>query len=382
MKSNGVNTRCVHAGGYRDKISLAINTPIYASTAHIYPNEADELRYPRYHNLPTMTAVARKIAMLENAEEGLVFGSGMAAITTVLFAFMKKGDHAVFQSGLYGGTQSFVMHEMGQYGFEVDIIDSTNVEDYNKAIKDNTVLVYIESPTNPLMSIMDLAAVAKMARERSILSVIDNTFATPVNQSPIDLGIDVAVHSGTKYLNGHSDVNCGAVVTSKKLMVPIYDCFTHLGAVLDVHACYQLERGLKTLGLRVARQNENGMRIAKYLDGNDRVKQVYYPGLESHAGHEIAARQMRGFGGMLSFELDSDKAGAKRFEQALKLITPAISLGGVETILTFPCETSHAKLSKEERKRQGITDSLIRLSVGIEDISDLQDDLEQAIKAI
>ena len=376
------NTECIHAGNYIDKDSLGINTPIYASTAHVYPNEQDIIRYPRSFNIINQDAVAEKIRVLEGGEAGMVFSSGMAAITTVLLTFLSSGKHAIFQDGLYGGTQHFINSELEKYGIEKEIIHTNNVEDYVNVIKDNTVLIYVESPTNPLMDVIDLKEIAKVAFDRNILTIIDNTFATPINQNPLELGFDIVVHSGTKYLNGHSDVCCGAVVCSKKLMEKISETARNHGGVLDAHACYLLERGLKTLGIRVERQNKNALRIAKFLNNHSTVKNVYYPGLPEHPGHEIAIRQMCGFGAMLSFELDCPQEKVLEFVSKLELIQPAVSLGGIETILCFPTKTSHAELTPEEREKQGICDSLIRLSVGIEDVEDLIADLENAFSAI
>lgn len=379
MKNGKLNTLCVHAGTYLDEKSLGVNTPVFASTAHLFPNDRDLVRYPRYYNVPTQLAVSEKICALEGGEIGMVFSSGMAAITSVLFAFLKQGDHAVFQSGLYGGTQSFVATEIGNYGIEYDIVTTTNPDDYEKAIKPNTRIIYIESPTNPLLDIIDIKAIAAIGKKHNVLTAIDNTFASPANQQPLSHGIDVTIHSGTKYLNGHSDICCGAVVTSRKLMDQIYKRAINHGGSLDIHACSMLERGLKTLGLRVARQNENAMQIATMLESNAKVRKVNYPGLKSHHGHEVAVGQMDGFGGMVSFDLDCDKKSADRFVAALKIIKGAVSLGGLESILCFPCETSHARLSPEVRQAQGIGDSLIRLSVGIEDAGDLMEDLERGL---
>lgn len=374
----GNNTKCVHAGTYLDKKSLGINTPIFASTAHIFPNDQDLVKYPRYGNILTQEAVAEKITLLEGGEAGHVFSSGMAAITTVLFAFLKKGDHGIFQSGLYGGTQKFINSEFKRYNIKKDIIYSNNPEDYVNKIKKNTKLIYIESPTNPLLDIVDLKELSKLAREHGVLTIVDNTFATPINQNPFKLGIDIVIHSGTKYLNGHSDLSCGAVVTSNDLIETIRDIALIHGGCLDTFACYLLERGLKTLGLRVTEHNKNALMVAEFLSRQELVERVYYPGLSTHPGHEIAKKQMSGFGGMVSFELANNSKLTRNFVSNLRLITPAVSLGGLETILCFPAETSHAKISSEERKRQGISDSLIRLSVGIEECSDLIADLEKA----
>ena len=376
------NTKCVHEGTYIDDNSFGINTPIFSSTAHLFPNPISEIRYPRSYNIPTQRAVADKLCALEGGEAGLILSSGMAAITTTLLAFLKQGDHAIFQSGLYGGTQHFINSELDRYGIKKDIVASSDVNDYAKVINDNTVLIYLESPTNPLLDIIDLQSIDELAKEHEIITIIDNTFATPINQNPLQIGIDIVIHSGTKYLNGHSDVCCGAIITSKVALDRIRPVAVNHGGVLDTHACYLLERGLKTLGLRVERQNKNAQKLAEFLNDHPMVKKIYYPGLPSHHGFEIAKKQMRGFGGMLSFELDCSAENARNFINDLEIIIPAVSLGGVETILCFPAETSHAEVPAEIRRAQGITDSLIRLSVGIEDIEDLQADLENALAKV
>jgi len=336
------NTKCVHAGNYYDNNSLGVNTPIFASTAHVFPNNQNEIRYPRAYNTLNQTTVAKKLCALEYGEEGLVFSSGMAAIATVLFTLLKQGDHAIFQSRLYGGTQQLINSELERFGIQKDYINSTNVSDYSNAIKKNTVLIYLESPTNPLLEIIDLKGIANLAKDHEILTIMDNTFATPINQNPLLHGIDIVIHSGTKYLNGHSDVCCGAVVSSRGLMDRIKLCAVNYGGVLDSHACYLLERGLKTLGLRIEQQNRNAFAIAEFLEAHPKVKKVYYPGLPTHPGHELAKNQMKCFGGMVSFELVCDFNAARKFAGNLEIIKPAVSLGGVESIMCFPAETSHA----------------------------------------
>jgi cystathionine beta-lyase len=326
-------------------------------------------------------AVAEKICALEGGEKGLVLSSGMAAESTVLFSLLKQGDHAIFQAGLYGGTQQLIA-EFIDYGIKTTIVNSTQVDDFANAIENNTILIFLETPTNPLLKVTDLSALAQIAKKRNILTIVDNTFATPINQNPLKLGIDVVTHSGTKYLNGHSDVICGAIVSSEKLMDQFLKTEIRHGGCLNIFDCYLLERGLKTLGIRVTTQNRNAQTIAEYLKVHSRVKKVYYPGLTDHPDYEVARKQMLGFGGMLSFELDADKQKALEFSAKLKIITPAVSLGGVETILCFPADTSHIKVPPEERLKQGISDTLIRLSVGIEDVEDLIADLEKGLKGL
>jgi len=371
-------TRCVHAGGYRDEAVGAITTPVFAASAYRYPNPLDQGFYQRYFNTPSQRAVAAKLAALEQGGDALVFGSGMAAITTVLFTFLKPGDHAVFQEDLYGGTYHFVVAELTRLGVEVSLVK--NGGDFAAPLRPHTKLLYVESPSNPLLRCVDLAAVAVLGRARGIPTVIDSTFATPINQNPLQLGMDVVVHSATKYLNGHSDLNAGAVIASRELVARIRPVAINHGGMLDAHACYMLERGLKTLALRVERQNQNAAKLARWLQRHPAVARVNYPGLPEHPDHAVAARQMRGFGGMLSFEL-RDAAQVVPLLGRFNLATAALSLGGVETLVTCPARTSHVKMTAAERAAVGISDALLRVSVGIEDADDLIADFQQALAA-
>jgi cystathionine beta-lyase/cystathionine gamma-synthase len=367
---------CVHAGTHVDERTGGLCSPIFPSTSYAYPNPSGENIYPRYFNVPNQKVVASKVAALEGAQDGLVFSSGMAAISTLLFTYLKPGDQAIFQSDLYGGTFHFVADELKRFG--VEVVFARDMEHFTTALQPNSRLIYVESPSNPLLRCVDLHAVAKLARERGLLSIIDNTFATPINQNPIELGIEVVVHSATKYLNGHSDVNAGVLVSSREVVRRVAEYAVSHGGSLDSHACHQLERGMKTLALRVRAHNENAGRLAAFLVAHPAVSRVNYPGLPSHPDHSVAARQMRGFGGMLSFELhDPSRLGdvLKRF----RLATPALSLGGVETLVCVPSETSHRTMTPEERKTAGISDGLVRVSVGVEDIEDLIADFGQAL---
>jgi cystathionine beta-lyase len=354
-----------------------VATPIFTSTSYAYPNPADQNIYPRYFNVPNQRSVAAKVAALENAEDGLVFGSGMAAISTLLFAHLKPGDHAVFQADLYGGTYHFAKTELAGFGIAVSL--AGNLTDFEKHLRPTTRAIYVESPSNPLLRCIDLAAISKLAREHHLLSIIDNTFATPINQNPIDLGIDAVVHSATKYLNGHTDVNAGVVVSSRGIISKVGEYAINHGGTLDAHACYQLERGLKTLAVRVRQHNENADRVARFLAAHPAVARVNYPGIPTHPDHAIAAHQMRGFGGMLSFEL-RDASRVDDMMTRFQLATPALSLGGVETLVCVPSRTSHRSLSTEERQHAGISDGLVRVSIGIEDIDDLLEDFERALR--
>ena len=370
-------TRCVHAGTMHDELKKGINSPIYTSTSFEFIDQPDTI-YPRYLNTPNEKAVAEKIASLEDAESALVFSSGMAAISTVLFTFLGKGDHAVFQKGLYGGTSHFLEREFERFGIECTVATSQTAEDMESCIRKNTRVVYIETPSNPLLSITDIQAVADMAKKRRLISIIDNTFASPVNQQPAAMGIDLVVHSATKYMGGHSDILAGAVAGREELMKEVYQTGLNFGGSLNANTLYLLERSLKTIHLRVERINDNAMELAHFLETHPAVKQVNYPGLPGHKGHEIASIQMTGFGGMLSFEVSAQDGIA--FQKRLKLIKPSMSLGGLESICSSPAHTSHRHLGPEGRKAEGISEELIRLSVGIEDVADLKADLEQALK--
>jgi cystathionine beta-lyase len=373
----GESTLCIHAGTYEDERTGGVNSPIFTSSAYAYPGASGENVYPRYFNTPNQEAVGRKLAALENGEAALIFASGMAAISTLLFSRLKAGDHAVFQSDLYGGTHRLVSGELARFGIGISF--GRTVEDLSAAIRPETKVIYVETPSNPLLRCLDLAAVADLARSKGVLSIVDNTFATPINQNPIGLGIDAVAHSATKYLNGHSDMNAGAVVSSAKVIAKLMDSAVNHGGVLDSLACYQLERGMKTLALRVRQHNDNALRIARFLRDRPEVARVNYPGLEDHPDHAVAARQMRGFGGMLSFELrDPDRRDGMM--KRLRIVKPALSLGGVETLICVPALTSHLALSPKERKAAGISDGLLRVSVGIEDAEDLIADFRTALE--
>lgn len=374
--SPGLSTRCIHAGTYHDEATRGACSPVFTSSAFAFPRAAGEPVYPRYFNTPNQQVINRKLAALENGESALTFGSGMAAISTLLFAFLKPGDHAVFQSDLYGGTTQFINRELSRIGVRVSWAGDAG--EFAGAIRPETRLLYIESPSNPLLRCTDIAAVAGLGKKHGALTVIDNTFATPVNQTPLDLGIDLVVHSATKYLNGHSDLNAGVVVGSGDHVATLLETATNFGGMLDSHACAQLERGLKTLAVRMRQHNANAAEIAGFLNGHTAVSGVNYPGLPGHTDHQTARRQMRGFGGMVSFEL-ADPARVDAFLASLRVIMPALSLGGVESLACIPSQTSHRSLAPDERRRIGISDGLVRLSVGIETSDDLIADLDQAL---
>jgi cystathionine beta-lyase len=353
-----------------------LNTPLLPSSAIEYLDDS-EVRYPRYFNTLNHDVVADKMNALENAEAGLVTSSGMAAISAILFGLLTSGDHVVFTAGLYGGTHALIVNELQRFGISYSFA-TTDVAALEAASRPETRMVYVESPSNPLMTVVDLPALAEFAKKRRIISVIDNTFASPILQNPLSHGFDLVMHSGTKYLGGHSDLICGTVNGPAALITSVRNHAVAYGGCLNAQDCYLLERSLKTLELRVRRQSDNAALIASRLEAENRVKKVHYPGLKNHPGHAIAARQMQGFGGMLSFEL-ADDIDPLSYIRRLELVNCAISLGGVETTICQPVATSHQKVSEAERQRLGITDGLLRLSVGIEDAGDVSADLLRAL---
>jgi len=369
-------TKCVHSGTIKDKYQGGVNSPIYTSSAFDYLDRPDTV-YPRYFNTPNQEAVVNKLCALEQAEDGILLSSGMAAISSSILAFASTGDHVVMMNEVYGGTHGFAANEFHRLGLDYSFT-ATDINAIRAAAKGTTKLIVIESPTNPLLNIVDIRKVTAFARSKNIITVMDNTFATPVHQNPLELGVDVVVHSGTKYLSGHSDICCGVALTGRRYAERIRSIARSLGGSLNAMTCYLLERSLKTLAIRVERQSGNAGRIAGFLNGHVRVRQVNYPGLESSKSHDIARSQMSGFGAMMSFELD-EVIPADRFIRALQLIQPAVSLGGIDTTICAPAVTSHARLTDAERQKIGITDSLLRLSVGIEHIDDLLEDLDSAL---
>lgn len=376
-KKPGLNTICTHVGEVKDEQFRGAVSPLYMSTSYAY-EDVEIKRYPRYFNTPNQRALAKKMAALENGEAALIFGSGMAAVSTSLLAFLQKGDHVVLQKTLYGGTSNLVTEEFEKFGIEFSFTRDLSIAAFEKEIKENTKVIYIETPSNPLLTITDIEAVAKLSKERGLVSMIDNTFASPVNQNPLDFGIDVAIHSATKYMGGHSDILAGTVISTEEKIDRIFQLGKNFGGSLSDFTVWMLERSIKTMGIRVKAQNENAQKLAEFLEQNEFVKKVYYPGLSSHEDHELAKRQMKGFGGMMSFELkEMDSA---TFMKYLRLIKPSMSLAGVESTILSPAKTSHGLLSPEEREDQGINDNLMRFSVGIEEAEDLMADIEQALE--
>ena len=376
----GTNTICTHVGEVEDTLYKGAISPLYMSTSYAF-EDVDVKRYPRYFNTPNQEALGKKLAALEHAEEAMIFSSGMAAISTALMTFLKAGDHVVFQQTLYGGTYNFAVNQLERFGISYSFTKGWKMEDFEREIMPSTKVIYIETPSNPLLTITDMEAVATLAKGKGILTMIDNTFASPINQNPIDFGIDVILHSATKYMGGHSDICAGVIASSKENMEKVFQTAICFGGSLSDYTVWLLERSIKTMGIRVKGQNDNAQKMADYLVGNDDVQNVYYPGLSHHPDHELAKSQMKGYGGMLSFELNAG-LDVSMFFKALKLIKPSMSLAGIESTVLSPTKTSHALMSKEDRENQGISDTLIRFSLGIEEIEDLIGDIEQAIAKV
>lgn len=376
-KEPGINTICAHAGELADKEFKGAISPLYMSTSYAF-EDVEMKRYPRYFNTPNQVALAQKMAALEHGEAALIFGSGMAAVSNSLLAFLHKGDHVVLQKTLYGGTSNLAVEEFKKFGIDFTFTKDLKPESFEKEIRKNTKVIYIETPSNPLLNIADIEAIARLAKKHGLVSMIDNTFASPVNQNPIDLGIDVVIHSATKYMGGHSDILAGTVISSEEHIDKIFQLAKNFGGSLSDYTVWLLERSIKTMGIRVKVQNENAGRMAEFLEQHELVDKVYYPGLRSHPDYELAKKQMKGFGGMLSFELKG--LDSMVFMKYLKLIKPSMSLAGVESTILSPAKTSHALLSPEEREEQGIRDGLLRFSVGIEEPEDLIEDIEQALE--
>lgn len=379
-KINGVGTKCVHSGDLIDDRFKGATSPIFPSTAYDFVGVEDD-KYPRYFNTPNQLALSKKIADLENCEAALLFGSGIAAIFTSLFSFLKSEDHVIFQGSIYGGTLNLVIKEFKKFNIEYSLVDSFDIKEYEMEIKENTKIIFIESPSNPLLKVIDLQAISNLSKKNNLISIIDNTFSSPINQNPSDFGIDIIIHSATKYLGGHSDILAGALASTKSNIDKIIESSINYGGNLSEYTVWLLERSIKTLSLRVNKQNENALKVADYLSNHEKVNAVHYPGLKTHPDYELSSKQMKGFGGMLSFEL-SNLEEAVLFTRKIKLIKSAMSLGGVESTICSPSLTSHSKISKEERENLGIFDGLLRFSVGIEDHNDIINDLKQAFSKI
>lgn len=375
------STKAIHAGQEPDPTTGAIMTPIYQTStfAQTGMGEHKGYEYARTGN-PTRTALEACIAALENGTYGLAFASGLAAESAVLFSLLNAGDHMVSCDDLYGGTYRIFERIMGRYQVQTSYVTASNIEEYEKAIRPNTKLIWLETPTNPLLRLVDIRAVAEVAHRHQILLVVDNTFSSPYFQKPLDLGADIVLHSTTKYINGHSDVIGGVVVTSRQ---EVYEALKFhqnaSGAVPGPFDSWLTLRGIKTLAVRMRQHEENARGVARFLQEHSRVEKVYYPGLPSHPDHKLAKRQMSGFGGMVSFQFRGKLADVDRVIRRLKVITFAESLGGVESLICHPASMTHGSIPKEIREARGLTDTLLRLSVGIEDIEDILADLDQAL---
>ena len=379
-----IETLLIHAGEEDKKHSGAVSLPVFQSAIFAYGGETDyhDLKYIRLNNTPNHVAVQEKLARVSGGEQAVVTASGMAAITTSLLTVLKQGDHLLAQNCLYGGTQSFLAHEIANFGIEVDFVPANDPGAWEERLRPNTRAIYVETMSNPLLEVADLSSVVAFARSHNLTSMIDNTFASPVNFRPLDMGFDLSLHSCTKYLNGHSDIVAGCVIGSSDLVTRITHRLNVLGGCLDPHACSLLLRGMKTLALRVEKQNENALALASFLEAHPAVVQVNYPGLSSHPQHNRAKTLFNGCGGVLSFEMAGDYRVADGVISKLKLPVSAPSLGGVETLITRPVQTSHSELSAEECETAGISVRLIRVAVGIEDAADLCADFEQAMEGV
>jgi cystathionine beta-lyase/cystathionine gamma-synthase len=381
-------TQAVRGGTELVRKNGPLATPIYQTSTFEVTDSEQQVRathtdmfYTRYGN-PTHTVAEKAIAELEGVDAALLFASGMCAVTTTLFALLKSGDHIVAQRDIYGGVNKFLTQWLPKLGIETTLVDTTDYDQHQRAIRENTKLLYLESPTNPTLRVVDLKKVSAIAKQHKLISMIDSTFATPINQRPAEFGIDLVMHSGTKYFGGHSDLICGIVAGRDELISRIHETRTTLGGSMDPHAAWLLLRGIKTLALRVQRQNDNTLRIARFLAAHPKVKRVHYPFLDTHPQRALAMQQMSGGGGVLSFELDASAAAVRTFVESLTLFTLAPSLGGVDSLVTIPVLTSHGMISAEERAKMGVTEQLVRISIGVENVDDLIADLNQALTQV
>ena len=376
-----LETKLIHSGEPDPRICGAVSLPVFQSSTFEALGEPGyyDLKYIRLNNTPNHVTLHQKLAACENAEAALVTASGMAAISTTLLTLLSSGDHLLVQDCLYGGTHDFITKDLPSIGISFDFIDGNDPDSWRSKLRPDTKAIFVETMTNPLLQVADLKAVVRFATEHGLVSLIDNTFASPVNFRPPEWGFDLSIHSCTKYLNGHSDIVAGAVIGRSDQIGPIARKLARLGGSLDPHACFLLYRGMKTLAVRMRYQNESAQRIAEFLTGHPSIEAVNYPGLKHHPGYERASELFDGFGGMMSFEIKGGLKAAERFLGRTTLPIVAPSLGGVEALITRPAATSHAGVSPKERQALGITDSLIRLSVGLESTEDMIADLDQAL---
>jgi len=377
-----IETKLIHSGEPEPLIEGAVAMPVFQSATFEYRGESSyhDMRYIRLNNTPNHIALHKKLSALENAEAALVTASGMAAISTTLLSILSSGDHLLAQDCLYGGTHDFISRDLPAFGISFDFIDGDDSSSWERKLRPNTKAIYVGTMTNPLLQVADLEGVVEFSKSHGLISIIDNTFTSPVNFRPPEIGFDLSLHSCTKYLNGHSDIVAGAVIGRADLVEKVTHKLNHLGASLDPHACFLLHRGIKTLAVRMNYQSQSALKIARFLENHPAVEKVNYPGLESHPWHKRARQLFDGFSAMLSFEIKGDVEAAERFIERMHLPIVAPSLGGIETLITRPATTSHSGLNPEERRSLGISDTLIRLSVGLESTEEIIQDLKQALK--
>jgi cystathionine beta-lyase/cystathionine gamma-synthase len=381
-KYKNIDTQLIHAGEPEPRIEGAVMMPIFQSSTFLSEggDSYDTMKYIRLNNTPNHEALHNKLSALEHAEAALVTASGMAAISTALFTVLRPGGHLIAQDVLYGGTLGLLQSQFEDLGLSYDLVDGADPASWESKIRPNTKGFYVETISNPMMGVPDLGAVVDFCKGHNLVSMVDNTFASPVNFRPAELGFDLSFHSGTKYLGGHSDIVAGAVIGGADLVRKIFVDLRYYGGSLDPHACFLLYRGLKTLGVRVRQQNANALAIARFLEEHPAVSRVNYPGLESCPEHKRAAKYLDGYGGMLSFDTAGGEAAAKRFMDRVEIPLVAPSLGGVESLVSRPVVTTHLAVPTDQREAMGISGATIRLSVGIEGIDDLIDDLKQALE--
>ncbi len=393
MKSDklGINSRMIHGGNFEDALGSA-TVPIYQTSTFIFENADHGARcfsgeesgyiYTRIGN-PTIGALENLIADLESGTMGIATSSGMAAVNTVYMSLLSKGDHMVSSAAVYGPSRVVMEQHWSRFGVESSFIDTSNIEEIKRAIRPNTKLLYIETPANPTMDITDLAACVEIAHQKGILVVVDNTFCSPYLQRPLELGADVVLHSMTKFINGHADIVAGMLITKDTVLgARLRSMMVTMGCNMDPHQAYMVLRGVKTLGIRIERSQQSAMKIARFLESHPKIEWVKYPGLESHPQHELAVRQMSGFGSMISFSLKGGLEAGKVLMNNVKLCILAVSLGGVETLIQHPASMTHSKVSAEAKLKAGITDGLVRFSVGIEDVDDIIEDLSLALEKV
>ncbi len=379
-RPHALATQVLHAGDGVHAAGDPVVSPLVQSVNYVQEPGSDDLMYTRYGNTPNAARIQRRIAALEGAEDALVLSSGMGATACGLLALLRPGDHLLASQYIYGGTHRLLTEEFQQMGIDVTLVEPFEPRAWRRRLRKETRAIFIESPVNPTCRVLDMRGVSLLTKELGIALVVDSTFASPVNFRPLEHGADVVIHSATKYLNGHHDVLGGVVCGTAPYIEEVRQKEIVWGQTPDPFACWLLERGLKTLDVRVQRQNESAQEIAEWLEGRKEVRRCHYPGLASHPDHAVAVDQLDGFGGMLAFELSGGARAADRFAKRLKLARYAASLGGVDTLVSEPRFSSHARMSADERTRIGIPDGFIRLSVGLEDVNDIMADLEQALR--